>query len=190
MGNTVFGLALGIWFGLFSGLMPAGTFADSQLPERTVLEGVTFGQGSAILKKASLPSLEPLLKELQSDPNLRIVVEGHTAASGVTNTDLKLSRNRALAVFNWLVAQGVDASRIGYAGIGSTRPIVMAQTAGDREKNNRIEITKTRDLFPVAVFPETEYPFEAVADGMEIQHDFIVQNTGTAELDIKEVKTG
>jgi len=29
-----------------------------------------------------------------------------------------------------------------------------------------------------------------VADGVEIRHDFIVQNTGTAELDIKEVKTG
>ena len=87
MRNTVFCLALGIWLGLFSGLMPAGTFADSQI-------------------------------------------------------------------------------------------------------NDRIEITKTRDLFPVAVFPETEYQFEAVADGMEIQHDFVVQNTGTAELDIKEVKTG
>jgi hypothetical protein len=118
------------------------------------------------------------------------VVEGHTAASGVADTDMKLSRNRALAVFNWLVAQGIDASRIGYAGLGSTRPIVTAQTAGDRAKNNRIEITKTRDLFPEAVFPETEYRFEAVTDGMEIRHDFIVQNTGKAELDIKEVKTG
>jgi hypothetical protein len=190
MRNTVFGLAVGIWFSLFSGLMPGGTFGDSQISERIVLEGITFGQGSAILKKASLPSLEPLLKELQSDPNLRIVVEGHTAASGVTETDMKLSRNRALAVFNWLVAQGVDASRIGYAGLGSTRPVVMAQMAGDRTKNDRIEITKTRNLLPVAVFPKTEYPFEAVADGMEIRHDFIVQNTGTAELVIKEVKTG
>jgi hypothetical protein len=190
MRNTVFGLTLGIWFALFSGVMPAGSFADSQISERTVLEGITFGQGSAILKKASLPSLEPLLKELQSDPNLRIVVEGHTDATGVTDADMKLSRNRAMAVFNWLVAQGIDASRIGYAGIGSAQPIVTAPTAGDRAQNNRIEIAKTRDLFPAAVFPETEYPFEAVADGIEVQHDFIVQNTGTAELDIKEVKTG
>jgi hypothetical protein len=190
MRNTVFGLAFGIWFGLISGLMPAATFADSQVSERTVLEGITFGQGSAILKKASLPSLEPLLKELQSDPNLRIVIEGHTAASGVADTDMKLSRNRALAVFNWLVAQGVDASRIRYAGLGSTQPIAKAQTAGDRAKDDRIDIIKTRDLFPVAVFPETEYPFEAVADGMEIRHDFSVQNTGKAELEVKEVKTG
>jgi hypothetical protein len=190
MRNTVFGLALGIWFGLFSGLMPAGTFADNQISERKVLEGITFGQGSAILKKAFLPSLEPLPKALQSDPTLRIFVEGHTAASSVTDADLTLSRNRALAVFNWIVAQGVEASRIGYAGLGSTRPILAAQTAGDRAKNDPSEITKTRDLFPVAVFPETEYSFEAVADGMEIRHDFIVKNAGTAELDIKEVKTG
>jgi hypothetical protein len=87
MRNTVFGLILGIWLVLFSGLMPAGSFADSQQSERS-------------------------------------------------------------------------------------------------------DVTKAGDLFPVAVFPDPEYPFEPVADGIEVRHDFIVQNTGTAELDIKEVKTG
>ena len=68
--------------------------------------------------------------------------------------------------------------------------LMAAGTFADSQISERTEITKTRDLFPVAVFPETEYPFEAVADGIEIRHDFIVQNTGTAELDIKKVKTG
>ncbi|MFZ0613693.1 MAG: OmpA family protein [Desulfobacterales bacterium] len=189
MRNAIFGLALGMGLTLMSGLMPSGGFAASQVSERTVLEGLTFGPGSAILKKSSLPSLEPLLEDLKADPNLRIVVEGHTAASGGADADAKLSRNRALAVFNWLVAQGIDASRIGYAGLGSVR-VAAAETTGATTPNDRIEITKTRDLFPVAVFPATEFEFEAVADGTEVQHDFIVKNTGTADLDIKEVKTG
>lgn len=189
MRNAVVCRALGIGLALLAGLMPSGGFAASQVSERTVLEGLTFGPGSAILKKASLPSLEPLLKELQTDPNLRIVVEGHTAASGGADADAKLSRNRALAVFNWLVAQGIDASRIGYAGLGSVRSAAAATTDATTP-NDRIEITRTRDLFPVAVFPTTQFEFEAVADGTEVQHDFIVRNTGTAPLDIKEVKTG
>lgn len=189
MRHAIFGLALAIGLALLSGLVPPGGVAADQDSERAVLEGLTFGPGSAILKKASLPSLEPLLKELQTDPSLRIVVEGHTAASGGAAADAKLSRNRALAVFNWLVAQGIDASRIGYAGLGSVR-VAAAATTDATTPNDRIEITKTRDLFPVAVFPATEFEFEAVADGTEVQHDFIVKNTGTAQLDIKEVKTG
>jgi hypothetical protein len=74
--------------------------------------------------------------------------------------------------------------------VGLIYGLMPAGTFADSQISERIEITKTSDLFPVAVFPETEYPFEAVADGMEIRHDFIVQNTGTAELDIKKVKTG
>ncbi len=190
MRKGVLGLSLGMWLGLFYTLVPTGSAAASRVAEQTVLQGVTFGQGSAILKKAALPFLEPLLQELRSDPNLRIVIEAHTTASGAVDTDMKLSRNRALTVFNWLVAQGIDASRIGYAGHGSTRPSAAAATAAERTQNDRIEITKTRDLFPVAVFPETKYQFEPVADGMEIRHDFAVLNSGTAELGIKEVKTG
>ncbi len=188
MRHAIFGLALAIGLALLTGLAAPGGVDADQISERTVLEGLTFGSGSAILKKASLPSLEPLLKELQTDPNLRIVVEGHTAASGGADADAKLSRNRALAVFNWLVAQGIDASRIGYAGLGSVR--AAAETSDATTPVDRIEVTKTRDLFPVAVFPATEFEFEAVADGTEVQHDFIVKNTGTAQLDINEVKTG
>ncbi|MFZ0243701.1 MAG: OmpA family protein [Desulfobacterales bacterium] len=189
MRNAIFVLALGIGLTLLSGLVPSAGLAAGQVSEHTILEGLTFGPGSAILRKASLPSLEPLLKELQADPNLRIVVEGHTAASGGADADTKLSRNRALAVFNWLVAQGIDASRIGYAGLGSVR-VAAAATTDPTTSNDRIEITKTRDLFPVAVFPATEFEFDAVTDGTEVQHDFLVKNTGTAPLDIKEVKTG
>ncbi len=68
--------------------------------------------------------------------------------------------------------------------------LMPAGSFADSHRSERIDATKTGDLFPVAVFPDPEYPFEAVADGIEVRHDFIVQNTGTAELDIKEVKTG
>jgi hypothetical protein len=129
--------------------------------------------------------LKPLLAELRADPRLRIVVEAY--ASGTAEADLKLSRNRALSVHNWLVAQGIDASRIGTAALGSAGP---AATVENGENSDRIDITKTRGLYPVAVFPEAEYRFDPVTDGQEVQHDFVVRNTGTAELVVKEVRTG
>jgi hypothetical protein len=43
---------------------------------------------------------------------------------------------------------------------------------------------------PVAVIPQLSHTFEAVVDGMEVTHDFAIQNTGDAPLAIQRVKTG
>ncbi len=48
---------------------------------------------------------------------------------------------------------------------------------------------KTLQL-PSAFFPETQYAFAPVLEGTEIMHDFILQNKGTAPLEIKKVRTG
>jgi hypothetical protein len=42
---------------------------------------------------------------------------------------------------------------------------------------------------PVAFLPERKYEFEAVPEGSEVVHDFILKNTGTAPLHIKKVRT-
>jgi hypothetical protein len=42
---------------------------------------------------------------------------------------------------------------------------------------------------PSVFFPSVKYEFTPVADGIEIRHDFIVQNKGDQILDIKKVKT-
>ncbi|MDX9786985.1 MAG: hypothetical protein RBT11_09425 [Desulfobacterales bacterium] len=43
---------------------------------------------------------------------------------------------------------------------------------------------------PIAVFPEKTFQFETILEGVEVKHDFIVQNKGTAELLIQHVKPG
>lgn len=43
---------------------------------------------------------------------------------------------------------------------------------------------------PVAVTPETVYKFEAVPEGKEILHDFLVRNGGSEELIIQNIKAG
>jgi hypothetical protein len=43
---------------------------------------------------------------------------------------------------------------------------------------------------PVAVFEAAPYDFGAVFEGQEVTHDFIIKNTGSADLEIKDVKAG
>ena len=46
------------------------------------------------------------------------------------------------------------------------------------------------DAGPAAVYPQTLYEFSPVLDGAEVVHEFVVQNKGTATLNIERVKTG
>jgi len=46
------------------------------------------------------------------------------------------------------------------------------------------------DAGPVAVIPQTLYEFSPVLDGAKVVHEFVVQNKGTATLNIERVKTG
>ena len=43
---------------------------------------------------------------------------------------------------------------------------------------------------PVLVFPEKVYKFDPVFEGMDVLHDFVIQNKGTANLDVKKVSGG
>jgi hypothetical protein len=52
------------------------------------------------------------------------------------------------------------------------------------------EIVKDESEFPAAVLPVHSYEFEAVPDGVEVRHEFVIQNKGAAPLFISRVKTG
>jgi hypothetical protein len=157
---------------------------------RFVLEGIEFGQGSAVIKKSSLGALQPLLDELNADPHLSLVIEGHYDSSEPEEKNLKLARARAQVVFNWLTANGVDASRLTYEGHGSTQPVVDGKTPDARAKNSRIEIVKARDVFPAVSVPQKNFSFQPVVDGEKVTHDFVIRNTGTTPLHINNVRTG
>ena len=175
-------------FCIVSCLITSELLADDRTGERTILEGVYFDRGSSVLKKSVLPFLQPILDEMKSDPSLRINIESHVEASGDPESDLRLTQNRSQTISNWLIAQGLDDSRVHPMGFGSSQSVDINN--GGTEKNTRIEIVKTRLGFPTANFPAIRYQFEPVVDGIEVQHDYIIRNTGTAELLIKEVKTG
>jgi outer membrane protein OmpA-like peptidoglycan-associated protein len=71
---------------------------------------------------------------------LRFNVEGHTDSIGSVATNNELSVRRAITIRDYLIAQGVPASSINVAGLGSSKPIGDNSTVDGRARNRRVEI--------------------------------------------------
>jgi OOP family OmpA-OmpF porin len=73
-----------------------------------------------------------------------VEISGHTDNVGKRSTNMKLSQQRADAVKAWLVAKGIDASRMTAKGYGPDKPVAPNTTAEGRAKNRRIDFTRTK----------------------------------------------
>lgn len=104
------------------------------------LGDVLFESGQAELKDDAHTSLVEVVDLLQSEPDKKIRIEGHTDAVGDAATNLKLSEQRAGSVQSALVALGVDASRITSAGMGEDFPIAGNDSEEGRKKNRRVDV--------------------------------------------------
>lgn len=108
-------------------------------PAGIVLDGLLFASGSARLDPASYPRLDRVVEYMTHRPSSRIRIEGHTDNVGNPQRNLRLSEARARAVRDYLVAHGIDASRIEAVGFGDQRPIASNDTEEGRQQNRRIE---------------------------------------------------
>ncbi len=75
------------------------------------------------------------------DKSFSLKLAGHTDNVGSDNANLKLSKDRAESVKNYLVSKGANPSRIEATGYGETQPIATNKTAAGRQKNRRVEFT-------------------------------------------------
>ncbi len=81
---------------------------------------------------------------MKSNPKAVFVVEGHADIQGAEKHNLELSRNRAQAVTEYLISQGVPRSSIEPAGFGFKYPIADNKSTSGRAKNRRVDITVKR----------------------------------------------
>lgn len=104
--------------------------------------GVLFDVGKDVLKpeaKDALGKAAPTLKDSQTT----IVIEGHTDSTGSDAVNQPLSERRAGRVRDFLISQGVPASKMAAVGYGSTRPAVANDTEANRALNRRVQIELT-----------------------------------------------
>lgn len=105
----------------------------SELPQ------ITFENDSATLTPEGQAAVAQAAGILRDNPSAKVRIEGHTDSNGTPESNLVLSRNRALSVLNALVAQGIDASRLTSEGFGESRPRVPDTSAENRALNRRVE---------------------------------------------------
>ncbi|MDD4746967.1 MAG: OmpA family protein [Salinivirgaceae bacterium] len=107
---------------------------------KTVLNNVFFETDSYELSPESQNELQRILRLLKSNPNVIIEIGGHTDNRGSDDHNKKLSQNRSKSVYEYLINQNIDKSRLTYVGYGSSVPVKTNENAAGRAKNRRTEI--------------------------------------------------
>jgi outer membrane protein OmpA-like peptidoglycan-associated protein len=108
--------------------------------EITIKNQVQFEVDSAKILPASTGLLSEIADVFIHNPQIkRVEVQGHTDNSGTADHNKQLSEDRANAVVAWLVAHGVDSSRLAGRGYGQGKPLVPNVTAANRARNRRVQ---------------------------------------------------
>lgn len=111
----------------------------NKIEEPIVLENVLFETNKSVLLQPSFASLDKLASQLEYNSLMKIEIRGHTDNVGNTSKNQTLSEQRAKAVLDYLVAKGIEASRLSFKGFGSSAPIASNDKEEGRKKNRRVE---------------------------------------------------
>jgi outer membrane protein OmpA-like peptidoglycan-associated protein len=106
----------------------------------TLSDEILFDVDEAELKPGGMQRLARVAEFLRQNPDRNVLVEGHTDSTAPDAYNLALSQRRANAVEDFLIAQGVDPTRISATGYGEQQPIATNDTAAGRQANRRVEI--------------------------------------------------
>jgi outer membrane protein OmpA-like peptidoglycan-associated protein len=108
-----------------------------------VTHGILFDTNSDRIKPESAAIIKSIGFGLQTNADLKLKIEGHTDSSGQAAANLDLSKRRAEAVKQVLVAQfQIDAARLTTDGLGATKPVDTNDTPQGRAQNRRVEFIK------------------------------------------------
>lgn len=108
-------------------------------PKPIVLKNIFFASGSAELLPTSDFEIAKLVDLLSINGELRIKILGHTDNVGSDAANLKLSADRAKAVYDKIVRSGIASERLQYEGKGESMPIADNETVEGRQTNRRTE---------------------------------------------------
>ena len=138
--------------------------------ERIVIrDPIQFEFDTARILPESLPVLHQVATLLADNPQIaHLVVEGHASEEGTHVYNYDLSIRRARAVWEQLVAGGVNPDRLSYRGMGEVLPVTEGQSEGELAASRRVEFHIVRELHPLEPAPAyregTPLPWRAPAE--------------------------
>ena len=109
--------------------------------QSVVLRNIFYETDKYDLKDESHAELNKMIAFMKKNPKVKVEVSGHTDNTGSKPHNQELSENRAKAVVDYLVNNGVDKSRITFKGYADTKPIATNATEAGKAQNRRTEFT-------------------------------------------------
>ncbi len=116
---------------------------DSKLEERNVLFRLQYLYQDSMLAPSSYPIVKPILGALQKNIQLTVTLKGYVDTPDGKTNHLIVSLRHAKAVADYLVQQGIAATRIRIEGLGAADAIGNPDTPEGRALNNRVEYVFT-----------------------------------------------
>jgi outer membrane protein OmpA-like peptidoglycan-associated protein/tetratricopeptide (TPR) repeat protein len=106
-----------------------------------VLKNVFFDTKRTELKPESITELDNVVKLMNENPKIKILISGYTDNVGKPADNLALSKGRAVAVVNYLLDKGIRNERLSFKGLGETNPVADNKTEEGRALNRRTELS-------------------------------------------------
>lgn len=106
---------------------------------------ILFDSGKSTFQQGTYTVLQSITSILKEYPNSNFQIEGHTDSDGSNELNQALSENRAAAVKNYLVENGIAAERLKSTGFGETKPIASNKNAKGKAENRRVEISLIKE---------------------------------------------
>ena len=103
------------------------------------LNNIFFVRSKAVLLPKSFPELDRLADMMSDNNRITIQLEGHTDNTGSAELNVKLSRERAEKVKEYLIKRGIEEPRIATEGYGGSKPIASNDREETRKLNRRVE---------------------------------------------------
>lgn len=106
---------------------------------KQAMHGIQFETNKSVIKKASFPILDKVVKVMKEHPKYKLHISGHTDNVGDPDKNMKLSKERAAAVVKYLKGKGIKASRLRSSGFGDTKPVASNKTEKGKKLNRRVD---------------------------------------------------
>lgn len=119
------------------------------------MSDVLFKSGSFELLPGARERLAKVSGIILAYPSLHLAVEGHTDSIGSDEYNQNLSEQRAEAVRDYFVQQGIAAASIEARGFGKSEPIASNDTPEGRQQNRRVELVLSGDAIGNAIINDT-----------------------------------
>ena len=109
------------------------------------LYGIFFDTNSATVREDSGTTLQEIAKLFQQQPDLNLLVVGHTDDAGAFEYNMNLSQNRAQSVVDELSEKyGISQEHLVPVGVSYASPVSSNETEEGRALNRRVELVKNR----------------------------------------------